>query len=286
MIEEHTDSDVVITLDRPHLGETDALLGSHDLSVEDYGHLNDEALDALLSLSDGNPAMFNPTRYVDASRNLWDYPNLHENHVNLSLLWHQKVGVATLVEHFWAPKDIGHGHQTGMILADEVGVGKTAQLMAFLAFLLERVMSKAIPPIIRKHISINPFSNSIIIYEIIGQRPFWGGCHLEYPMYPSLIIIPGTLIDQWHRELKIFFKPKTIEIFRYPTSWERMQQFWLVKSPFQTSRLPPSHRVVLMAHSVSDCSSNGDQLNAENKSTGPFNRNQNVVGLHCEEGPV
>lgn len=46
--------------------------------------------------------------------------------------WHQLVGAITLIEHFF------HKQATrapGMLLADEVGVGKTLQAVVFAAFL-------------------------------------------------------------------------------------------------------------------------------------------------------
>lgn len=51
----------------------------------------------------------------------------------LQLLWHQLCGVATIVDRVWTEEQRDGVH--GVLLADDVGVGKTAQVMAFIAFL-------------------------------------------------------------------------------------------------------------------------------------------------------
>ncbi|KAG1778089.1 hypothetical protein EV702DRAFT_1196506 [Suillus placidus] len=53
----------------------------------------------------------------------------------LSLLWHQRVGVAAIVNKIWSAtkKD---GEVPGILIADKVGVGKTALTMGFIAFVI------------------------------------------------------------------------------------------------------------------------------------------------------
>ncbi|KAM6500021.1 hypothetical protein JOM56_003035, partial [Amanita muscaria] len=113
----------------------------------------------------------------------------------LSLLWHQLVGVASLATKAWGP-DARHA-PFGILLADEVGVGKTAQVMAFIA-LLQLVHQCELngqqrPPLLKTWPSF------------MGKG--------KVPDAPHAIIVPNSLVDQWRRELKCFFKPGAIDIF-------------------------------------------------------------------------
>jgi len=56
----------------------------------------------------------------------------------LSLLWHQRVGVAALVEKIWqADATDAEDNQPGVLIADEVGVGKTVLTVGALAFMID-----------------------------------------------------------------------------------------------------------------------------------------------------
>lgn len=72
------------------------------------------------------------------------------------------------------------------------------------------------------------------------------------PDHGHLIIVPNSLIDQWHRELKTFFKPHSIDIFRLPSSMAEIQIFWTKEGHWGKSKHLQMFRVVLVAHSVSD----------------------------------
>jgi len=55
---------------------------------------------------------------------------------HLSLMWHQKVRIASVVDKIWLcnPKTAG---VPGILIADEVGIGKTALIMGTLAFIID-----------------------------------------------------------------------------------------------------------------------------------------------------
>lgn len=52
----------------------------------------------------------------------------------LSLLWHQHVSIASIIEKIWQTDNINS--VPGVLLADEVGVGKTAQVIGTIAFMI------------------------------------------------------------------------------------------------------------------------------------------------------
>ena len=84
----------------------------------------------------------------------------------------------------------------------------------------------------------------------LESKPYFGGLHKGVPDSAHLIIVPGTLIEQWYRELKVFFMKHSVDIFKYPSSWKDMVQFWQPNSQFQQSEHEPSHRIILMTHAV------------------------------------
>jgi hypothetical protein len=54
----------------------------------------------------------------------------------LKLLWHQEVGVAAIAAKLWT-KEITEEGVPGVLIADEVGVGKTALTMGLMAFIID-----------------------------------------------------------------------------------------------------------------------------------------------------
>ena len=73
---------------------------------------------------------------------------------SLALLWHQIVGVASMVSKAWLK---GESETIfGTLLADDVGVGKMAQVMAFISFVQvtyeSQQQEKPLAPILSKSI--------------------------------------------------------------------------------------------------------------------------------------
>ena len=151
MLEQHFSNDPGhedrVDLTRAAVEETDNLFGRGDLGVQKYSGYDDKTLDRILGLVQGRSVLFNRTQYDDPSKNFWDNVESHPADASalmhpLHLLWHQKVGLAKMIDHFWSTDLLEPGTPTGIILADEVGLGKTAQVMAFLAFTIERRASQ------------------------------------------------------------------------------------------------------------------------------------------------
>ena len=115
---------------------------SGDLGVREMSKKSETELSTLLSFPNGRPLAWNNFSATDKSSTAWeetDSEMLKKYEVGgpgmgeLHLLWHQLVGVASMAEKTW--RENNSETSFGILLADEVGVGKTAQVMAFIAFL-------------------------------------------------------------------------------------------------------------------------------------------------------
>lgn len=71
------------------------------------------------------------------------------------------------------------------------------------------------------------------------------------PDRPHVVVVPNSLVDQWHGELKVFFQPHTIDIFRVPTGAKGVTEFWKPGGVYDKSLHNPIFRVVICPSSVS-----------------------------------
>lgn len=114
---------------------------SADLGVDVYCDLDDHALNRILNFPDGKPALFASFRSVSRKCS-WEAKFSHlfvegnEDMLPLSLLWHQRAGIAAVVDKVWTKTETPNG-VPGVLIADEVGVGKTALVMGTIAFLID-----------------------------------------------------------------------------------------------------------------------------------------------------
>lgn len=71
------------------------------------------------------------------------------------------------------------------------------------------------------------------------------------PNKPHVIVVPNSLVDQWRRELKTFFKPYSLDIFQLPTSGAALQRYFSdPDGAWAKANHQPMFRVVLVPHSV------------------------------------
>jgi hypothetical protein len=115
----------------------DACNDSGDMGVTDMKTKTEEELCSLLSFQYGRPVNWNAFCSESKAVTAWDqtddagkFEKGGVGMTELRLLWHQLVGVAAMADKAWQTKA-----PFGILLADEVGVGKTAQVMAFISFL-------------------------------------------------------------------------------------------------------------------------------------------------------
>jgi len=87
-------------------------------------------------------------------------------------------------------------------------------------------------------------------YNLIAELPYLA-YRDEIPDRTILIIVPGTLLNQWSTELKILVNPKAFDLFVYGTVGQTPQTFWADLGPFLQSKQPPSRRIIIASHSVS-----------------------------------
>ena len=137
-----------------------------DLGVEVEAALSYDDLAHNLGFFNGSPLLFNAYRH-SGGLTPWDNPaafegaNQDDALVPLRLRWHQLAGVHAVLRRVFAaeptPGDLG------MLIADEVGLGKTLQSLAIVATLTEYIgrqsltvlpgshnPSSTLPPLLRK----------------------------------------------------------------------------------------------------------------------------------------
>lgn len=76
-------------------------------------------------------------------------------HVKNQLEWHQLAAIASMLQHYFQPDD---RLPSGMLIADDVGVGKTLEnygLIASTVDILDRVLAgRAVPQIISESLTL------------------------------------------------------------------------------------------------------------------------------------
>lgn len=77
------------------------------------------------------------------------------------------------------------------------------------------------------------------------RRPYLVG-EAEIPTLPHLVVVPGTLLHQWEKEIKTFFLSKKVEILLYHSEKTSRAQFWGDSGPFKQSQ-HKMHQVIILA---------------------------------------
>ena len=128
-----------------------------DMGVTAHQKQTYEELSTLLGFPEGRPPLFSKFRSKDSTINSWDDPVESSKWTQggddlqpLALKWHQLCGVASMVDKMFVQDG---GVATNVLLADDVGLGKSAQIMAFIAFLVivwysEKDSDNPRPPIV------------------------------------------------------------------------------------------------------------------------------------------
>lgn len=130
-----------------------------DLGMEVEEKLNPEVLSNRIGFRNGLAHQFNRHRHK-AGLSIWDYPPLFReigsedpNFSPLRLHWHQLAGVHSVARNIFSQTP-RQPHFTGMLIADEVGLGKTLLALSIIGF-LNQVFSLQerkldLPPVLRK----------------------------------------------------------------------------------------------------------------------------------------
>ncbi|KAG9318996.1 P-loop containing nucleoside triphosphate hydrolase protein [Chiua virens] len=225
-----------------------------DLGVAQFAHHSEEALSSLTNFPDGSPTLFSKFRSLSGLC-AWDDDNAKQFSSSnpdmkpLRLLWHQLVGVASVIDKAFSAEPVETG-LPGILIADAVGVGKTALAMGVIAFIIDafygqeaaagrRVGGKLLQPdILGTDVRFAPI--------IERQRCFAGRTMIDD--LPHVILVGNSLVCQWVTELRTFFVPGRIEIYVFPTAESQFAQFW--EGDWKTSRTPFINRIIIVPHSV------------------------------------
>jgi hypothetical protein len=126
-----------------------------DLGTEEESKKNADELAQQLGFPDHRPVSFNTEKFKYLTLDLWEkeHKELKDDRELLKLEWVQLAGISAMVRKTFSSEKRAT-KAPGILLADEVGIGKTAQIMGFIAFLLElRIadeQAKPRPPILCK----------------------------------------------------------------------------------------------------------------------------------------
>lgn len=230
-----------------------------DFGMEEESKMTSVSLALALGYRTGVPPSFNIVR-DRSGLTPWDDPKpfssvnldaLPDNLTRLLLHWHQLAGnhsilrsvLSKVPEPFRTP---------GVLVADEVGLGKTAQAVAVISFFIQGIFlqqtKRKLPKIMREFLrrwSLLRADKNFITEE----RPFLGDKD-KIPSQPHLIVCPGTLTAQWVSELKVFLQPKSVDIFVYDAQ-SSGETFWGPSGPVHMSKHLPHSRIIVTNHSVS-----------------------------------
>ena len=237
-------------------------LGNEDSGIGVESTMAPEMLSESLGFRGGLPLVFNKHQHPGGLTE-WDHPQLFESSEvakssemeAIVLHWHQLAVVHALVHMLFNEKPTP-GKCLGVLIADEVGLGKTFQAATAIALFSDIVIWQEIcktrptpdPPIIG-----NPpaYLGIFSAADSSTERLPYLGEDKQLPSLPHLIIVPGTLLSQWEGELKTLFWPKFFQILIYPAGKGMREHFWSAKGPFHGRKLRlPSNMIIVASHSI------------------------------------
>ena len=217
-----------------------------DTGVQNEAGMSPKKLAFELGFLNDIPLLFQNDRRVDGL-NEWANPEAFEqsNASNASMLtplelhWHQLAGVHAIIRTCFT-KDPSPTHCTGVLIADEVGLGKTYQAATVIAFLADAALRQkaaiqTMPPILSKPYCMQASAGFSDIFIFLGERPYLQG-EQRIPHLPHIIVVPGTLLSQWIDEIRTVFTPKGIDMFTYPMPKEEREFFWKADGHFAATR--------------------------------------------------
>lgn len=141
---------------------------SGDSGVEVELSMTPEQLAHNLGFRTGLPILFNDTRHTGgltpwraATRHLFQEKDILRRDpaiVPLTLHWHQLAGIHAIIRKLFTAEAATSSEVLGVLIADEVGLGKTFQIATTISFLIDLVHCQAnhlpLPPIISKLVDV------------------------------------------------------------------------------------------------------------------------------------
>ncbi|KAH0826063.1 hypothetical protein J3R83DRAFT_5787 [Lanmaoa asiatica] len=226
-----------------------------DLGVAKFAQHSEEALSSLLNFQNGCPTLFAKLQSTsglcawntdDANQFVPGNPDMKP----LRLLWHQLVGVASIIDKVFSAEPVEAG-LPGILIADAVGVGKTALTMGVIAFIIDAFYAQeaaAGRKVGGKLFHPSTLDADVRVAPIIEKNRCFAG-RATIDDLPHVIAVGNSLVRQWTTELQTFFAPGRVEIYIFPTAESKFAQFW--EGDWKTSKTPFINRIILVPHSVS-----------------------------------
>ncbi|KAF8889787.1 P-loop containing nucleoside triphosphate hydrolase protein [Infundibulicybe gibba] len=209
-----------------------------DVGVDVELSMDENRLSHELGFAKCRPFQFSALRH-HLGLNGWDHPGLLESLVKtqavapIRLHWHQLAGVHAIIRSLFHDRARA-GACRGVLVADEVGLGKTVIALSAIAFLNHAIWLKAsnkpVPPVLEK-------------------LPYLGNSD-TIPKLPHLIVVPGTLVSQWEQEAKKFLLPKKMDILIYTAAKGQQQVFWSKSGPLANSKHEEQQKLIIASHSA------------------------------------
>ncbi|KAF9442094.1 P-loop containing nucleoside triphosphate hydrolase protein [Macrolepiota fuliginosa MF-IS2] len=213
-----------------------------DFGVEVEANMQSLHLARALGFKTGLPPSFNLLRHRSGITP-WDdeevfkyaeHEIMPEYLDHLRLHWHQLAGAHSIIRSIFN-KERDASHTMGVLIGDEVGLGKTAQSIVVIAFLNHLIY-------------LQSREGRVDLPPVVAARPFFGG-RSKVPSLPHLILCPGTLVAQWASELKTLFLPWSVDIGVYDSQTDG-PWFWGPDGPPRTFKHAKHHRIIIATHSV------------------------------------
>lgn len=228
-----------------------------DLGLEIEAHMNTDDISAALGFQSGRPFLFNPYKH-SRGFSTWTNPGPFEDHDNpdlqpLSLHPHQLSGLHSIIRTSFSSSPASEG-SAGKLIADEVGLGKTAIVIATIAFLSHmttlQLGEKSLPPILSGLICFATVKFCSLTSMLEADRNYLGCVQpKDLRDTPHLIAVPGTLLAQWESELRLWFLPKKVDIIIYSGKMQH-DDLWGSDGLVTISKHKRSNIIILATHSV------------------------------------
>ncbi|KAJ7788688.1 P-loop containing nucleoside triphosphate hydrolase protein [Mycena olivaceomarginata] len=215
----------------------ETFMGGTDLGVEEEKDLSSETLCEMLGWNHetGIPAAFSPYIPCDPTlpsgasggRNRPPYIGTKTLPANASPI--DKAIACRALKQGWA-------NSPGVLLADDVGTGKTLQMLALVATLIQlfdyqESTGKTAPR--------EEWPAALRFYESFGGRED------GIPDAPHLFLIPSSILPQFVAEAHRFFRPGAVDIFTIGTAAKSWPADW---ARFHESKQKAIRRIVFMGH--------------------------------------
>jgi TATA-binding protein-associated factor len=158
--EEDAEPPIPATIDSPHISGKD-IDEDGDLGMEIEAKMSPKALTKALGFRMGLPPSFNTYRSRSGSLS-WDFDGdtptpTPEDLEEIKLHWHQLAGVHSIIRHVFIEGE-GVDFVPGMLVGDEVGLGKMAQAITTMALLNQIIYAQKnkleCPPVVGEYLVI------------------------------------------------------------------------------------------------------------------------------------